>query len=138
MKKSSICKHCEKEFTFYTPASFGKYCSNKCRQLFEQHQIVEAWKKGEFDGIVGYDGLSGTIRNYLLNKFNFKCSLCGWDKINPHTNKSPLHIHHKDGNARNNKEDNLEPLCPNCHSLTDNFGRRNKNSTRHKKKVIYK
>jgi len=31
-------------------------------------------------------------------------------------------MHHKDGNRSNNKEDNLELLCPNCHSLTDNFG----------------
>lgn len=30
----------------------------------------------------------------------------------------------------NNKEENLELLCPNCHSLTDNFGALNKNSTR--------
>lgn len=26
------------------------------------------------------------------------------------------HIHHKDGNPKNNKESNLKVLCPNCHS----------------------
>ena len=27
----------------------------------------------------------------------------------------PLIVHHKDFNEFNNKEDNLEALCPNCH-----------------------
>lgn len=30
----------------------------------------------------------------------------------------------------NNKEENLQLLCPNCHSLTENFGSSNKNSSR--------
>lgn len=29
-----------------------------------------------------------------------------------------------------NKEDNLELLCPNCHSLTKNYGNLNKKSQR--------
>ena len=37
------------------------------------------------------------------------------------TNKIPLELHHKDGDYRNNNEDNLELLCPNCHSLTSNY-----------------
>ena len=43
-------------------------------------------------------------------------------------------VNHKDGNKANNKEDNLDLLCPNCHSLTKNYGSLNKgNSTRYKK-----
>ena len=39
----------------------------------------------------------------------------------------PLHLHHIDGDRWNNTIDNLEILCPNCHSLTDNFaGKKNK------------
>ena len=52
-----------------------------------------------------------------MQKHNYKCELCGWNKVNPHTGKIPLEIHHKDGNWQNNKEDNLQVLCPNCHSL---------------------
>lgn len=33
----------------------------------------------------------------------------------------------------NNSEDNLQLLCPNCHSLTENYGRLNAKSTRPKK-----
>lgn len=35
--------------------------------------------------------------------------------------------------AANVAEDNLQLLCPNCHSLTENYGRLNAKSTRPKK-----
>lgn len=49
------------------------------------------------------------------------------------TGEPPLHVHHIDGDATNNSEDNLQLLCPNCHSLTENYGRLNAKSTRPKK-----
>jgi hypothetical protein len=33
----------------------------------------------------------------------------------------PLEIHHKDNDYRNNNEENLELLCPNCHALTEGY-----------------
>lgn len=38
-----------------------------------------------------------------------------------------LELEHKDGNSKNNTRENLECLCPNCHSLTDTWRGRNKN-----------
>lgn len=35
--------------------------------------------------------------------------------------KIPLELHHIDGNSSNNNLENLQVLCPNCHSLTDNY-----------------
>jgi len=40
----------------------------------------------------------------------------------------PLELHHKDGNRFNNNLDNLELLCPNCHSLTPNHSKKYKPS----------
>jgi hypothetical protein len=37
-----------------------------------------------------------------------------------------LELEHIDGNNRNNKRENVEMLCPNCHSLTDTWRGRNK------------
>lgn len=37
-----------------------------------------------------------------------------------------LEVHHKDGDKCNNTLENLELLCPNCHSYTSNFGSKNK------------
>ena len=55
----------------------------------------------------------------MLQKANYKCELCGWGEINPFTNLIPLELHHKDGNHFNNNFDNLQILCPNCHSIQE-------------------
>ena len=36
-----------------------------------------------------------------------------------------LEVHHKNGNKCDCTENNLQLLCPNCHSYTDNFGSKN-------------
>ena len=38
-----------------------------------------------------------------------------------------LQLDHIDGNSTNNNIDNLRFMCPNCHSQTETFGRKNKN-----------
>lgn len=61
-----------------------------------------------------------------------KCESCGLTEWKGE--EIPLELHHIDGNHFNNDLDNLQLLCPNCHSFTDNFrGKRNKkNKTEHK------
>lgn len=51
-------------------------------------------------------------------------------EVNPVTKLVPLQIHHIDGDCLNNNEDNLELLCPNCHSLTETYGNLNTTSSR--------
>ena len=36
-----------------------------------------------------------------------------------------LALHHINGDGRDNRVDNLQILCPNCHSQTENFAGRN-------------
>lgn len=38
----------------------------------------------------------------------------------------PLELHHINGNNKDNRLENLQLLCPNCHALTDNFRGKNK------------
>lgn len=54
----------------------------------------------------------------------YKCELCGISTWRNNTIR--LELHHKDGNHKNNKLDNLQILCPNCHSQTNNFRSKNK------------
>lgn len=52
-----------------------------------------------------------------------KCEKCGIKEWQGRQLNLPLH--HIDGNSTNHKLENLEILCPNCHSLTPNFAGRN-------------
>jgi 5-methylcytosine-specific restriction endonuclease McrA len=55
--------------------------------------------------------VSQSARTKALVRSRGKCEKCGESLkgVTPH-------IHHKDGNPRNNKLANLQVLCPNCHS----------------------
>lgn len=103
-----------------------KYCSRNCQDEYQSEQFIQQWKLGQTSGCCKSGELSDYIRHYLLKKVNYKCQKCGWSEMNPVTKRIPLEIHHVDGDYRNCKEDNLEVLCPNCHSLTPNFGSLNK------------
>lgn len=68
-----------------------------------------------------------TLKKKLIEKRGYKCERCGnalW-LGKPIT----LELHHKNGEHKDNQEDNLELLCPNCHSFTDTWkGKNHKNS----------
>lgn len=49
----------------------------------------------------------------------YLCSGCGLG--NWRGSKITLEVEHKDGDFQNDKEDNLEYLCPNCHSQTGTY-----------------
>lgn len=126
--KMGKCLNCGKEIILYTSTA-GKYCSANCQCEYQHKKYIEKWKNGEESGVVGKYVMSNHVRKYILEKAGHKCSKCGWHEVNPATGKIPLQIHHIDGDCTNNKEENLQVLCPNCHSLTENFGSRNKNAT---------
>lgn len=63
-------------------------------------------------------------RRRVFEEQNHCCNKCGvneWQGF-----KIPLELEHKDGNTTNNSRENLEGLCPNCHSITDTWRGRNK------------
>ena len=53
-----------------------------------------------------------------------KCEVCRIKEWND----APINmeLHHKDGNRTNHLLKNLEMICPNCHSQTDNYRAKNK------------
>ncbi len=109
-----------------------KYCSNKCQATERYNTSLNQWKDGSKRGSVGIDTriLSSTLRRYLFEKYNSRCSICGWNKINSVSGKVPLEVDHIDGNAENNAESNLRLICPNCHALTPHFRNLNKGNGR--------
>ena len=120
------CLNCSKQIS-----NRNKYCSLKCQKDYEFKLYIENWKNGKEDGMRGAYQISMHIKTYLFEKHNYKCSKCGLGEVNQYTKKIPLEIEHIDGNYKNNNEENLIVLCPNCHSLTStykganiNFGRK--------------
>lgn len=89
----------------------------KTRKKNDKKRILSA----DFDTL-SFDGL----KKRIFYEQDEKCNQCGikdW-------NGKPLSfgLEHKDGNHHNNKRDNLEILCPNCHSQTKYWRGRNKPS----------
>lgn len=60
------------------------------------------------------------IKEGLIENKCFQCGLTHWLG-----QPLVLELHHIDGNKLNNNFNNLQLLCPNCHSLTSNFRGRN-------------
>lgn len=50
--------------------------------------------------------------------------------MNPKTKEVPLVADHTDGNWRNNKEENLRLVCPNCDALSPTYAGSNKGNGR--------
>ena len=114
-----------------------KYCSNKCQAEYQYRSYIGNWKNGLETKLRGNYQISMHIKTYLFRKYNNKCSKCGWSKVNPYTNNIPLEIEHIDGNYKNNNENNLILLCPNCHSLTSTYKGANLNHGRKLRKKYY-
>lgn len=87
------------------PVYRGKYISNLCEHSSLSSANVKAMV-------------------YRLNLKENKCECCGiseWMGM-------PIvcELHHINGDPTDNRIENLQILCPNCHSLTENFRSRNR------------
>lgn len=112
----NTCLFCGKEVS-----GNKKFCNHLHQNQYEYESYIKRWKSGNENGMKGKTQVSAYIIRYLREKYNNSCSVCGWNMINPYTGNVPLECHHKDGNHKNNREENLSLLCPNCHSLTSTY-----------------
>ena len=101
---------------------------------------TKAWMKKD-------SPLSGAVADILDNMdkrfgkpklMSPKGEKCGWSKVNTSTGKIPLTVNHIDGNHRNNRPENLELICPSCHSLTPNYGALNKGNGRREGRRVWR
>lgn len=114
-----------------------KYCTVVCGLEYQDKEYIKLWLKGKKSGNT-CDGvqISSYVKEWIKKRADYKCERikngirCGWNEMNPFSGKIPLTVHHKDGNSSNSTPDNLEAICPNCHSLTENFGGLNRGNGR--------
>ena len=86
------------------------------------HFIGKAWSKQERLKDWSEYSRSSALKPHLISARGRACESCSLG----HWLNSPivLEVHHKDGDRTNNVLANLELLCPNCHSMTDNWRNR--------------
>ena len=81
------------------------FCSRKCKDTAQRLGGIKEIQPSHYG--TGKTHYREKVRRELgINK----CSKCGYDE-----HSEILEVHHKDRNKNNNKLDNLEVLCPNCH-----------------------
>ena len=75
--------------------------------------------------IKGSNISSFKLKNKLLKEGykEYKCEKCG--NTEWYGNPIPLELHHINGDNTDNRLDNLQILCPNCHAFTDTYSGKN-------------
>ena len=107
-------------------------CIN-CLRRRNSDEKINIWKLTGYTGCEPQTTLRNVIRKYIFEKQNKKCSICGMESF---WNGKELHfiLDHINGDASNNREENLRLICPNCDSQLSTFKSRNKNSARNQKR----
>lgn len=131
------CSFCGKAIT---RRSDRKYCNSECQANGQYAEFIKEWIAGKRDG--GKNGrISQHVRKWLFYRAGNACEAilpngnrCGWGRSHPITGLIPLTAHHKDGCSDNHRPENLELICPCCHSLTETYGKLNNGNGRKSRK----
>lgn len=113
------CLHCGNKI----PAR-NKYCNNQCQKDYEKSLRIKDFLEGKFHNTAIKSGSETWFKKFLLEYFNYSCSICGLGTV---WNNKPLtlEVDHINGRCHNNVIENIRLLCPNCHSQTDTYKAKN-------------
>lgn len=128
---SKKCLNCSKEFI--STSSKSKYCDKNCEVEYKLKSKYEHYlnNQDEFCKITDMR----FIKQHILKEQNECCDIC--QNKNEWNGKLIVFIlDHINGDASNNKRNNLRLICPNCDSQLDTYKSKNKNSARKKRYLL--
>jgi len=104
----------------------GEWSPKRVLTNESRKRLSEAGKRGNLNRRYKLKDISDLksmtkVRERIFRTRKRECEKCGWREVNEFSGIVPVQCHHKDGNPQNNRQGNIEILCPNCHSLTDGF-----------------
>ena len=124
IKKRNSALRWQQEMRENEPEKWAKLKENTKQRMIKARAVYIKNKKDKWAGLtwdeLGIDARRSRVLQEQSRKC-LKCSLSEW-----FGQKLVLELEHKDGNHQNNSRDNLEGLCPNCHSITDTWRGKNK------------
>ena len=122
LKKSISAKNSDKvkSNTIKRPKDFWVELAEERKKIHREKILKADYEKLSFE----------SLRFRILYEQENKCSRCGIDTWLGE--KIILELEHKDGDHNNNKRENLESLCPNCHSQTETWRGKNKKNKQNK------
>lgn len=110
------CLSCGRENPSRGSNYSNKYCNNQCQQNHRKLQLAEKrvtdWLSG--CGLYVWKEVPVYIFDYLKKIRGASCQVCGLDTWMD--KEIPLTVTQVDGDVYNNKEGNLQLICPNCKS----------------------
>ena len=112
------------------------WCGGECKSVYCSHFCQRDYKRALKLNIWLLTNEGKPIRDYIIKQQLGKCNHCGIYEWN--NKQIILELEHKDGNSGNNHRDNLEMICPNCHSQTPTYKAKNKGNGRSKRRERYK
>lgn len=125
-----LCKQCQQPLTRDQKNDGNEFCCSSCAAIYTSSlkpKVIQPPLKYKLksNDDTPFDMLTynNKIRRIMKEQDN-SCAHCHRDNWMGYPIK--FQIDHIDGNRENNTRDNLEALCPTCHSFTPTWGAKNK------------
>ena len=106
------CLNCGKINNIKGHSYTNKYCNNSCQQQHRSRLLVKEWKEQEKDA--AWRQIPEWVKKYLIENRGHCCEVCG-NKFH-NDQPIPLVVDYLSKDMKNNSEDNLQLICPNCRS----------------------